>query len=131
MPQAVVNELAQGRTQGIALPDPTTLSWITLCSVPASNLLSPIPNLGLGEREVLSLAVSTPKSLVILDDALARGYARQLNIMFAGTLGVLLKAKQLGYIAAIAPVLDQLDSLRFRLSSQTRLTILRLANEAP
>jgi predicted nucleic acid-binding protein len=34
MPQAVVDELTQGRDQGISLPDPIVLSWITLCSVP-------------------------------------------------------------------------------------------------
>ncbi len=34
--------------------------------------------------------------LVIVDDRLARYYAKQLNIKFTGILGILLKAKQLG-----------------------------------
>ena len=129
MPQAVANELDRGRAQGMALPDTFSLAWITVRQVQASALVPSLPNLGLGEREALTLAVSTPDSLVILDDALARGYARQLNVTFTGTLGVLLKAKQLGHIDAIAPVLDQLDALRFRLDKATRAAVMRLANE--
>lgn len=128
MPQAVADELAQGRTQGMVLPDPFSLDWITVRQVQASALVPPLPNLGLGEREALTLALTTP-DLVILDDALARRYAHQLNVTFTGTLGVLLKAKQLGHIDAIAPVLDQLDALRFRLDPATRAAVLRLANE--
>lgn len=128
MPQAVVDELDRGRAQGM-VPDTFSLAWITVRQVQASTLVPSLPNLGLGEREALTLAVTTPDSLVILDDALARGYARQLNVTFTGTLGVLLKAKQLGHIDAIAPVLDQLDALRFRLDKATRAAVLRLANE--
>jgi uncharacterized protein len=76
IPQAVVHELAQGRTQGVNLPDPVSLSWISVCPVQESDLIPPLPDLGLGERE----AVTIPESLAILDDALARNYARQLGI---------------------------------------------------
>ena len=129
MPQAVADELAQGRVQSISLPDPTSLSWITLYPVPSSNLVPNLPNLGAGEREALSLAMTIPDSLVILDDALARSYARQLNIPITGTLGVLLKGKQSGYVNAIAPLLDELDTLNFRLAPATRAAVLKLANE--
>ena len=128
MPQAVADELTQGRSQGISLPDLTSLSWITLC-LPSSILIPDLPNLGAGEREALSLATTIPDSLVILDDALARGYAQQLNISITGTLGVLLKGKQSGYVNAIAPLLDALNALNFRLNSATRAAVLKLANE--
>jgi uncharacterized protein len=129
MPQAVADELAEGLTQGISLPDPISLSWITLCPISPSILIPDLPNLGAGEREALSLAVTFPDSLVILDDALARSYARQLNVAITGTLGVLLKGKQSGYVTAIAPLLDKLDTLNFRLAPATRATVLNLANE--
>jgi uncharacterized protein len=74
--------------------------------------------------------LSHPDSLVILDDALARNYAQQMSIKLTGTLGILLKAKQSGYITQIAPILEQLDTLRFRLSPATRTAILKLAHEA-
>ena len=129
MPQAVADELDQGHVQGISLPDVDSLSWVMVCPVPASILIPDLPSLGAGEREALSLAIATPDSLVILDDALARSYAQQLNISFTGTLGVLLKGKQSGFVDAIAPLLDELETLNFQLSFPTRAAVLKLANE--
>lgn len=45
MPQAVADELAQGRAQGISLPDPTSLPWITLCP------LKSLPNLAIAQLQ--------------------------------------------------------------------------------
>lgn len=130
IPQAVVEELSQGRKQGVFLPDPEFISWIEIHKVPTSKLIPVEPNLGLGEREVISLAIALSNSLAILDDALARDHARQMNVPLTGTLGVLLKAKQSGHISRISPVIEQLDTLRFRLAPATRIAILKLANEA-
>jgi uncharacterized protein len=113
-----------------SLPDPASLSWITLCSVHPSCLIPDQPDLGAGEREALSLAITIPASLVILDDALARNYAQQLQIAMTGTLGILLKGKQSGYVEAIAPLLEKLDTLNFRLAPATRAAVLKLANES-
>jgi uncharacterized protein len=51
------------------------------------------------------------------------------SISFTGTLGVLLKAKQTGYLPHVAPLLDRLESLRFRLDHTTRQAVLTLAGE--
>jgi uncharacterized protein len=129
IPTAVATELAQGRALDISLPDPVTLTWLAIAQVPLAQLIPTIPNLGMGEREVISLSQSTPNSLAILDDGLARAYAKQLNISFTGTLGILLKAKQAGHISAIKPLLNQLDTLDFRLNITTRQTVLQIAGE--
>ena len=89
-----------------------------------------ITDLGAGEREVLALGTETSDSIVILDDALARQYARLLNLTLTGTLGVLLKAKEAGLLPAVAPVLDRLRQLRFRMDPETRQAVLKLAGEA-
>jgi predicted nucleic acid-binding protein len=94
-------------------------------------LLAMAPDLGPGEREALALAVQIPDSLVLLVEAAARRHARLLGISVTGTLGVLLKAKETGYLAAVGPVLDTLDALRFRLDPVTRASFLRLAGEEP
>lgn len=57
-------------------------------------------------------------------------FQEQMNVTLTGTLGALLKAKQSGYISQISPVIEQLDTLRFRLAPATRTAILKLANEA-
>ncbi|WP_293142918.1 hypothetical protein [Okeania sp. SIO3I5] len=45
--------------------------------------------LGRGEKEVMALALKISDSLAIVDDGLARNYARDLGIKITGTVGVL------------------------------------------
>ncbi len=129
IPSAVANELAQGHILGILLPDPATLTWLAIAQVPKTQLIPIIPNLGMGEWEVISLAQAKPNSLAILDDSLARAYAKQLNIPFTGTLGILIKAKQSQHINTIKPLLNRLDTLGFRLDATTKKAVLKLAGE--
>jgi|SRR3954463_47111 predicted nucleic acid-binding protein len=128
-PIGVVKEIAAGRTLGVALPDIGALPWLRVCEVATPALLSLIPDLGLGEREVLALALERPGALVILDDSLARRLAERLELALTGTLGLLLKAKQTGRIERVRPYLAQLESLNFRLDDRSRLNILKLAGE--
>ena len=130
VPLAVVDELTVGRAQGVSLPDPTTLEWVTVRPVASAAVLPLITDLGPGETEVLALALESSDAIVVLDDALARQVASTLAIRFRGTLGLLLDAKQAGLISSVAPLLDQLQELGFRLSSRTRDLILDLAGEA-
>jgi predicted nucleic acid-binding protein len=53
-----------------------------------------------------------------------------LHLTATGTLGVLFKAKETGHLPAVAPVLDRLEYLRFRLDPETRRAVLELAGEA-
>ena len=129
IPEAVAEELAEGRARGVRVPNPAAFSWMQVHSVSDPTLLPAMPDLGRGEREVLSLAMRTPDALALLDDALARRHARLLGVSFTGTLGVLLKARQAGFLDAVAPVLDQLEALRFRLDPATRAAVLHLAGE--
>ena len=130
VPPAVIDELAVGRAQGVSLPDPMVLEWVTVRPVASAAVLPLITDLGPGETEVLALALESSDAIVILDDALARQVASTLAIRFRGTLGLLLDAKQAGLISSVAPLLDQLQELGFRLSSRTRDLILDLAGEA-
>jgi predicted nucleic acid-binding protein len=129
VPGGVVDELAEGRARGVDLPDPALLPWVRVRSVADLTLLKIAADLDRGEREVLALATQIAEPLAILDDALARRYARLLKVPFTGTLGVLLRAKAAGHLARVAPVLDRLESLRFRFDAETRASVLRLANE--
>lgn len=129
IPPAVDRELAAGRDQDVALPNPNDLSWMTVCRPQNTAILPDVTELGLGERQALALGMEMSDSLVILDDGLARRYARQLGIRFTGTLGVLIKAKQTGNLTAVTPVLDQLNDLRFRLDTSTRSTVLKMVGE--
>jgi predicted nucleic acid-binding protein len=50
-------------------------------------------------------------------------------VRFTGTAGLLVKAKGEGLITSVAPILDHLAALRFRLTPETRAAILRLVRE--
>lgn len=129
VPGAVLREIDQGRALYYNLPELRRLEWVELRSSPHEPPPLFPAALGAGEREVIQLAVATPDSLAILDDELARRFARGLGLRVTGTLGVLLKTKQAGALPAIAPILAQLDALGFRVSATTRTAVLKLAAE--
>lgn len=129
VPQAVVDELAIGRAQGLNLPDPSALAWVTVRRPASAVALPLVTDLGSGETEVLMLALELPDVIAILDDGLARQVAEMRGIRLTGTLGLLLDAKRAGLIPSVRPLLDQLQALRFFVSATTRAAVLDLAGE--
>lgn len=130
LPSGVVDELKAGRKLGVALPDVRTLSWIEIREVRSHRLLRLSPDLGLGEKQAIALALESADALVLLDDALARRQADLLEIRCTGTLGVLLKAKQQQILPRIAPIIAKLTELGFHLSARARDAVLLLAGES-
>jgi predicted nucleic acid-binding protein len=129
VPSAVVKEIEAGRSLGVALPVLESLPWIRSQEVANAALLPLVPDLGAGEREVLALALEHPNPLIILDDSFARSFARELGLSLTGTLGLLLKGKEIKRIARIEPYVDHLEALNFRLDPRTRADVLKLAGE--
>lgn len=86
-------------------------------------------DLGPGEHAALSLALELGGALVLLDDAAARAAANALKVSTTGTLGVLLLAKEQGLIAAVGPVLAELERHGFRITQVLRLRVLQMASE--
>ena len=83
-----------------------------------------------GEVEVMILAQECrDEALVIIDDDAAKRTARFLDITAIGTLGVLIKAKQLGIISEIKPMLDRLQKKGFYISERLYKDILYIAGE--
>ncbi len=64
--------------------------------------------LGSGESAVLALALSVPGAVAILDDLAGRRCAAALGVPVRGTLGMVLAAKQRGWIPLARPVLEDL-----------------------
>ena len=129
VPEAVVLELYRGRERGCLLPNVEKLAWVTV-KQPRHPVLLPLASgLGAGESAVLALAHEIPEALAVLDDKRARRYARLLGVRLTGTLGILLKAKHAGKLAALYPVMEQLEKLGFRFHCDTRNAILKLAGE--
>jgi len=85
--------------------------------------------IGKGESSAIALALETPNSTVILDDYKARKVASSLNLPCIGTIGVIVKAKLLGIIPSIKPILDKMKSTNFRLSAELERDALLAAKE--
>lgn len=129
IPEAVIRELEAGRLQGESVPDVKDYQWIEVRPTRIPDLVRLITDLGPGEAQVLALALEIPNSLCILDDHLAREIAHLQNLRITGTAGILLKAKQAGFISEVAPLLQKLSMAGFRLSEQVKTHILKLAHE--
>lgn len=126
---AVAAELSEGRSRGIDVPELSDFDWLSLRSPASTVLLPQARDLGEGETEVLALALESHDAVVVLDDRLARRVADELGLRLTGPLGLLIDAKKKGLVSKIEPLLDQLQSLRFRLSPATRAAVLKLVGE--
>lgn len=82
-----------------------------------------------GEVEVMILAREMEADICIIDDFLARKYAKYLNIRITGTMGVLLKAKESGIIKEIKPLLDNLIEEHIYIDKKLYKDVLQIAKE--
>ncbi len=130
VPTPVAQELAEGRRRDLDLPIPEALAWVELRAPSSEKVVRLVADLGPGETGVLLLTMERTDPVVILDDALARSHAEILGIRLTGPLGILLDAKRRGLVPAVAPLVDDLQRLGFRLSEGTRHAVLRMAGES-
>ena len=82
-----------------------------------------------GEVEVMLLTKEINADLAIIDDGLARRHAKYLGITITGTLGVLLRAKDLDIVKEVRPILNDLIQTGFYISDDVRDEVLRIAGE--
>ncbi len=129
VPNAVIQELDEGRKQGEDVPDINKYQWIKIKEIQVPSQIKLIPDLGKGESEVLSLGLIEKKHLLIIDDKLARRIAKLKNIKFTGTAGVLLKSKAKGYVSKLRPILEELKESGFYLRQELLNDILMQADE--
>lgn len=82
-----------------------------------------------GESSAIALALETSNSTLILDDYKARKIADQLHIPFTGTIGIIIKAKRLGFIPLVKPILERMKKFDFRISDEIEIQALKEAGE--
>jgi predicted nucleic acid-binding protein len=63
-----------------------------------------------GEAEVLALALERQARLVIIDERKGRSFARRLHLPLAGSLGLLVAAKQKGLVKEVRPLVMALQT---------------------
>ena len=88
-----------------------------------------VTSLHKGEVEVMILAKEIKAEVYIIDDLLARKYAKYHSLNITGTIGVILKAKELGIISEIKPIIDELMKAGIYIDIKLYNKILAIANE--
>jgi predicted nucleic acid-binding protein len=85
-----------------------------------------------GEAEAIALAEELRAEVVLVDELAGREVAHRCGFTVLGTLGVLVRAKERGFLSAVAPLLDRLRSeLNFHVSVDLRRRILEQVGETP
>ena len=128
IPEAVYDEIETGKDKDFYV-NLKEIDWIKIEKVHSSDPKFYIFDLDAGELEVLILAHRQKADLVILDELMGRRYAKQMNFNLTGTLGILLKSKELGFIREITPLLDELILKGTWLNPQLVARIIEIANE--
>lgn len=107
LPEAVWQEILAGRDGDAAKQKLPFILWLKRVHISKTNSLTENYNLGTGETAVLNLALENFGSRVVLDDSAARKCAKDLNIKFIGTGGLLILAKQKGLIPSVSDALEK------------------------
>ena len=129
IPPAVRAEIFRGGAERAGMTELQEATWIQETQLQNPHSADLLVDLDRGEAEVLVLALEQQADLVILDERLGRQHARRLRLSLTGTLGVLLRAKQLGFVSSIPSMLEELQHSGIWLSKGVVRETLRLANE--
>lgn len=82
-----------------------------------------------GEASAIALSMDIDNSILIIDDLKGRKIAERLKLRYSGTLGLILRAKQMGVIEKVRPIIDKIKSTNFRINEKLFQTIIDEAEE--
>lgn len=104
--------------------------WILEKEVQNQSILSDLElEVDRGEASAIALALEVGNCSIILDDDQGRRLAQRLKLDVTGTLGVLLRCKEVGLIQTVSPFINQLRAIGFRMSETLVQLVLRQADE--
>lgn len=130
IPQEVFIELVEKGKRKPGAQKIKNARWIEPKSVKDRmqvNLL--LASLEKGEAELLCLAKELKAGLILLDEEKARKSAVLAGFTVMGTVGLLLLAKDLGYIKAVHSSFKELQRKKFRISERIITDALKKAGE--
>jgi uncharacterized protein len=131
IPTAVYEEaVVFGREQGGARQEVSATNWIEV--VPIRDQLAVdvlLDELDRGEAETIVLSRELNATWVLMDEKKGRHKLDEMGIPKVGTVGLLLKAKQIGYLDRLQPYLEQLRREGFSVSQTVINNVLQQAGE--
>lgn len=82
-----------------------------------------------GEASAIALSLEMKDSILMLDELKGRKVAEKLNLRYSGTFGLILRAKQIGLIESVKPILEKIKSTNFRFNDKLFEKVLEQAGE--
>jgi len=135
VPPAVYHEVVErgaGRPGAVEVARARSEGWLTVESSTNEALIAALAGeLDRREAEAIALAAERQPAIVLLDETKARAAAARLGLPLTGTVGILLRAKVRGEVAAVRPLLETARAIvGFRLSDPVYTRVLREAGES-
>jgi predicted nucleic acid-binding protein len=125
VPFEVAQEIKVGGSDAFGLDVFESASWLEISSSPVILPAYLKNSLDTGEASVIQTAINFELSRVCIDETIGRRVARLSNLNVTGSVGVLLKAKSMGYDVSITDAIDRMrergiwlsqDVIRFALA---------------
>jgi predicted nucleic acid-binding protein len=108
---AVRDELAAGGQDWPGRAEVARAGWVECHTVQNGALVLALgQDLDPGESETIALGLEIGANLVLMDEREGRHRAQRMGLRVMGVVGVLLRAKALGYLPLLRPSLDALRS---------------------
>jgi predicted nucleic acid-binding protein len=110
---------------GKRLPD-----WISVVS-PENSHYQQILEMDLdeGEASAIALSLEMKNPILMIDELKGRKVAEKLNLRYSGTFGLILRAKQIGLIKSVKPILEKIKTTNFRFDEKLFEKVLEQAGE--
>lgn len=128
IPHAVFKEIEAGKEK-VFYKDLSKIDWIKIIDIEDKNALKYFLDIDAGEAEAIILATELNADLILMDEKLGRFYANNANLTISGTVGILIRAKNLGFISAIKPLLIKLRQREVWINDKLMNEALELAGE--
>jgi len=124
VPQAVYDEVTE-----VGRPQSDRLKQFLQSRVKVVDLNLTKLGLGLGELEAITLYKELDADVLLIDDNRAKKYAVLNGVKVIGSLGILIKAKEEGYIDRVKPFLEDIMKSEVYISDKLIAKVLDICNE--
>jgi len=124
VPQAVYDEVTQ-----VGRPQSDKLKQFLQSRVKVVDINIKKVGLGLGELEAITLYKELDADVLLIDDNRAKKYAVLNDVKVIGSLGILIKAKEKGYIDKVKPFLNDIMKSEVYISDKLVAKVLDICGE--
>ncbi|NET62083.1 MAG: DUF3368 domain-containing protein [Symploca sp. SIO2E6] len=132
IPEAVAEEISAYKSTAPGTIILAEESWIQVESLQSPTQMQLLlPTLDRGEAAVIALALEQKASLVLIDELTGRKVAQSLQLNVTGSVGLLIKAKEIGEIDAVNPFLRAMRNSGIYFSQRFINAVLKHVGELP